>query len=337
MTAGYDPFAAGPSAVGVRTIEARDQVRGRDLPCEIWYPAEGAGGTAAGEVCEATARGGPHPLVIFSHHSFGHRRKATFLAIHLASHGYVVAACDHSEVIAPELAGRSGETGAQRADWIVAVVGSRVPDVRFLLDHLLAGTTGIELDQDRVALAGHSFGGWTVLAVPEVEPRVRAVVALAPGGGGKPKPGILPLTLAFGWTREVAALYLAAEDDTPVPLDGVRELFGRAPAPKRMFVLRRADHQHFVDDVEGEHEALRAMSMPGEAAWIPAAMRPISELCSGQQAHDFTRGLTLAHLDAAMRGRDAARRFLGGDVRAALAARGVEAIAVDASLSLAGR
>jgi dienelactone hydrolase len=95
----------------------------------------------------------------------------------------VVAACDHSEVIAPELAGRGGETGAQRADRIAAVVGSRVPDVRFLLDHLLAGTTGIELDQDRVALAGHSLGGWTVLAVPEVEPRVRAVVALAPGGG----------------------------------------------------------------------------------------------------------------------------------------------------------
>lgn len=337
MTAGYDPFAAGPSAVGVRTIEAQDQVRGRDFPCEIWYPAEGAGGTAAGEVREATARGGPHPLVIFSHHSFGHRRKATFLAIHLASHGYVVAAPDHSEVIAPELAGRLGETGAQRADRIGAIVGSRVPDVRFLLDHLLAGTTSIEFDRDRVALAGHSFGGWTVLAVPEVEPRVRAVVALAPGGGGKPKPGILPLTLAFRWNREVPALYLAAEDDTPVPLDGVRELFARAPAPKRMFVLRRADHQHFLDDVEGEHEALRAMSMPGEAAWIPAAMRPISELCSGQQAHGFTRGLTLAHLDAAMRGRDAARRFLGGDVRAALAARGVEAIAVDASLGLAGR
>ena len=87
-----------------------------------------------------------------------------------------------------------------------------------------------------MALAGHSLGGWTVLAVPEVDPRARS--------------------------REVPAPYLAAEDDTPVPLDGVRELFGRASAPKRMFVLRRADHQHFVDDVEGEHEALRAMSMP---------------------------------------------------------------------------
>lgn len=123
------------------------------------------------------------------------------------------------------------------------------------------------------------------------------------------------------------ALYLAAEDDVPVPLDGLFELFGRAPAPKRMFVLRRADHQHFVDDVEGEHEALRAMSLPGDAAWIPAAMRPASELCSGEQAHTFTRGLALAHLDAALGRSGAAARFLAGDAEAALAARGVDAFA----------
>ena len=81
------------------------------------------------------------------------------------------------------------------------------------------------------------------------------------------------------------------------------------------------------DDVEGEHEALRAMSLPGEAAWIPAAMRPIAELASGEQAHVFVRGLTLAHLDATLRGLDAARGFLDGDVEAELAKRGVEAIA----------
>lgn len=120
-------------------------------------------------------------------------------------------------------------------------------------------------------------------------------------------------------------LYLAAEDDVPIPLDGVRELFDRTPAPRRMFVLRRADHQHFLDDVEGEHEALRAMTLPGEAAWIPAAMRPMSELCPGSQAHDFVRGLTLAHLDATLRESDAAWRFLAAGADSALAARGVDA------------
>lgn len=114
---------------------------------------------------------------------------------------------------------------------------------------------------------------------------------------------------------------------TLIPLANAYELFARTPASKRLFILRRADHQHFLDDVEGEHEAIRAMSLPGEAAWIPAAMQPIAELCSGEQAHLFVRGLTLAHLDGTLRQLGAARRFLAGDVEAELAARGVEAVA----------
>jgi len=85
----------------------------------------------------------------------------------------------------------------------------------------------------------------------------------------------LPLSLTFEWGRDVPVLYLAAQDDTPIPLAGIDELFGRTQASKRMFVLCRADHQHFLDDVEGQHEALRAMSLPGDAGWIPAAMQPM--------------------------------------------------------------
>ena len=99
------------------------------------------------------------------------------------------------------------------------------------------------------------------------------------------------------------------------------------PGSKRMFVLRRADHQHFVDDVEAEHEALRAMTIPGEAAWMPAAMRPIDEMATGEQAHCFVRGLTLAHLDATVRGLKHADQFLDSRALAELATRGVEAVA----------
>jgi dienelactone hydrolase len=309
----YDPFASGRFPVGVRTMEAADRVRGRVFPYEMWYPAQ------AGEA---------HPLIVYSHSSGGHRRSATFLATHLASHGYIVAAMDHSEVVAAELARREGETDTDRAARIDAVIASRVPDIRFLLDHLLGGAgTDMTLDAARIGLVGHSFGGWTVLATAEVEPRVRAVVAMVPGGSSRPRPGILPLTLTFAWDRDVPTMYLAAEHDTMIPLASVYELFDRTPASKRLFILRRADHQHFVDDVEGEHEALRAMSLPGEAAWIPAAMRPMAELASGEQAHIFVRGLTLAHLDATLRQSEAAQRFLDGDVEAELTARGVEAIA----------
>ncbi len=316
----YDPFARGPFPVGVRTIHALDPARDRLFPVEIWYPATGS---------DALAHPGPHPLVIYSHSVAAHRRSATFLTTHLASHGYAVAALDHSEVVAPELHPRDGETRKERAARIDEVISSRVPDIRFLVDHLLdlASEVPIGVDAERLGLVGHSLGGWTVLATPEVEPRVRAVVALAPGGSTNPLPGILPLDLTFGWRRRVPALYLAAEDDTPVPPAQVHDVFDRAPEPKRMLVLRRADHQHFQDDVEATHEAVRAMSFDGEGAWIPRAMRPMAELCPGEHAHLFVRGLTLSHLDATLREDEAADRFLAGDLECELAVRGVEVLA----------
>ena len=332
----YDPFVPGPFAVGVRTAEIPDRGRGRVFPCEIWYPAASpppasppAGGRA--EERDAPAQLGDHPLVIFSHFAGGGRRTATYLTTHLASHGYAIAAMDHSEVVTPELGPRPGESAAGRARRIDAVIASRVPDVCLLVSALtgprpVAGLDGIGLDPERVAVAGHSFGGWTALAVPQSAPGVRAVVALAPGGSSRPVPGVLPLTLAFGWDRVVPLLILAGDRDVPVPVDGVQEIFGRAPEPKRMFVLRRADHQHFADDVEGSHEALRAMTLPGEAAWMTAAMLPISQLCPGEHGHTFARGLSLAHLDAVLRGNDAAERFLADGAESALAARGVEAV-----------
>jgi dienelactone hydrolase len=306
----YDPFEPGQHEVRTRAAEAADASRNRLFPCVIWQP-DGINARA------------PFPLIVFSHSSGGDRRSASFLCSHLASHGYVVAAMDHSELVAAELAPAADESAEQRKARVDAVVASRVPDVRFLIDHMLGA--GLDLDQDKIGLVGHSFGGWTVLAVPETDARVGSVVAMGPGGSSHPRPGILPLSLTFAWGREVPVLYLAAEDDVPIPLDGVRELFDRTPGARRMFVLRRADHQHFIDDVEGEHEALRAMTLPGDAAWIPAAMRPMSELCPAAQAHDFVRGLTLAHLDATLRGSDAAQRFLAAGADAALAARGVDA------------
>ena len=104
------------------------------------------------------------------------------------------------------------------------------------------------------------------------------------------------------------------------------EIFERIPAAKRMVILRRADHMHFMDNVEQLHEAVRT-SPP----WIPELdylqkeMRPIAELCTGEQSHLFVRGLTLAHFDAVLKQNDEARRFLTGNIQAELASHGVEA------------
>src|ERR1051325_6416405 len=295
----YDPFLRGRFPVGARTIQALDQERNRRFPCEIWYPAAAqfAGQDIAPETQDAftvalsntsrqqlasrdaDAEPGTYPLIIFSHSSGGDRRSATFLCTHLSSHGYVVAALDHSERVAPELTRQANETDEQKATRGAAMIASRVPDIRFLLDHLLNDATWestINLDPARIGLVGHSFGGWTVLAAPDVEPRIRAIVALAPGGASKRKPGILPATLAFDWGCNIPTLYLVAEDDISLPLAGMLELYERTPATKQMVILRRADHLHFMDNVEQLHESVRAMTLPGELAWIPQEMRPIA-------------------------------------------------------------
>jgi len=310
----YDPFAAGPYAVATRAIEAHDAARNRTFAIELWHPAQPATNEA-------------RPLVLYSHPSGGNRRSAGFLTTHLASHGYVVAALDHSETFAAELAPKPNETPEQKHARAQSWIANRVPDLRFLLDAILNDaslTSELAIDARRVGLAGHSFGGWTVLQTVEEDPRVRAVVAMAPGGNSNPKPGILAVTLNFDWRRDVPTLYLAGDSDTSIPLEGAVELLERTPSAKRLAVLRGADHLHFMDDVEQKHEAVRTMTFPLELAWIPQQMRPIAELCDGETAHVFTRGLALAHFDAALRERPEAQRFWSGDVDAELAARGID-------------
>jgi predicted dienelactone hydrolase len=342
--ASYDPFVRGRFPVGVRTTQTRDTARNRSFSCEIWYPAAAqhagqdlaletqdtfAAPMQAGERSQAAVRDaqtyrGTFPLIVFSHSSGGHRRNATFLCTHLSSRGYCVAALDHSEVVASEFARREGETEEQKAARWDAVIASRVPDARFLIDSVLNNSGGLSLDAARIGIVGHSFGGWTALATPDDEPRIRAVVALAPGGASRPRPGILPAKLAFHWGRDVPTLFLVAENDVCLPLDGMREIFARTPASKQMVILRRADHMHFLDHVEEMHEMLRGMPMPPELKYLAEEMRPIGELCSGDQANRFVRGLTLAHMDAALRGSAGAREFLSGDIAGEMAARGVE-------------
>ena len=345
-TDSYDPFVRGSLSVGVRTIQAFDAARSRLFPCEVWYPAAAChsgqditpatqdlfttAGTARRQAAarNAAVRTGVYPLIVFSHHSGGDRRAATFLCTHLSSHGYVVAALDHSELVAPELARKDGETVAQKTARAQAWIANRVPDLCFLVDFLLDSGSfdaEIRLDATRIGIVGHSFGGWTALATPDVEQRIKAIVALAPGGNSRPRPGILPAELHFAWQREISTLFLVAENDTPLPLAGMYELFERTPSAKKlMVVLRRADHCHFLDDVEQQHEALRAMPIAAELGWLEE-MLPIAKLCSGPQAHLFVRGLTLCQMDAILKQDEKARQFLAGDLETELAVRQVEA------------
>jgi predicted dienelactone hydrolase len=343
MTTRYDPFARGSYPVGVRTRELCDDARdGRVLPMEIWYPASddvtgrdqdratcdhyeirpGVRGGWQLAVRDAPARAGTFPFLAFSHGYGGHRRQSTFLCTHLASHGYVVAAVDHTgntvnDLLRVALDPDRGRAAARRG----SAVADRPADLVFVLDSLATGAlTGTDVaDPQRAGLIGHSFGGWTALAVTGRDPRVAVTCALAPAGGHSET---LFRELDFAWARPVPTLVIAAELDSILPLESVRKIYDHLAAPKRGAVLRRADHLHFCDAVGRLHEMYRAM--PAQAD-IPRhkPMLPMAELCPGKHGYAIAQSLCLAHLDAHLRHQATAVDFLADRWQAELLARGV--------------
>lgn len=355
----YDPFARGPFPVGVRTADLTDAARQRLLPTEIWYPATDA--YAGQDVAESTrdtyellpgfppvwqeavrdaaARPGSHPLIAFSHGFGGHRRQTTFLCTHLASHGYVVAAPDHTgntifDIIQAVMALQSGAELPDPTTTVKEFIAARPADIRFMIDRILDGSAGglaANVNTGGIGMTGHSFGGWTTLAVIGSDPRIRAALPLAPAGGSSPLPAeLLKQSLTFEWGRDVPTLFLVAERDSLLPLPGMHELFEKTRGTKKMVVLKNADHMHFCDRVEEVHELFRMMPPPGDFERIAKTVPPITELCPGKHAYAFVRGLGLAHMDAHLKADEAAARFLGGDIAAALAARGISVRVVSA-------
>ena len=338
----------------MRTAHLLDGTRGgRRLAVELWYPAAdahagqdltdgardtyrlipGFPATPQDAVRDAAPRTGRFPLVAFSHGYSGHRRQSTFFCTHLASHGYVVVSADHAgntvlDALQAFLGGKRPDPRVQLEQFVEI----RPADVMFVLDQVLAGAldgVGDLVDAGRIGMTGHSFGGWTTLAVTARDRRVRAALPLAPAGGAAPVGAdVLGRALDFGWGRDVPTLFLVAEYDSILPLPGMHELHGRTQASKRMVILKDADHLHFCDNVEQVHEMFRTMPTDPLFATVAKQIKPIGELCPGAHAHDFIRGLGLAHLDAVLKGDETAARLLAGDVAGVLAARGVRVEAV---------
>jgi predicted dienelactone hydrolase len=171
------PFAdAGPHAVGMRELPVPGEP---PLRTYLWYPARqdsppGAmsyaygmkvfGGDSPVALASYAGRArrdappdlalGPYPVVILSPGFAIGATSYAWLAEHLASHGLVVVAIEHAEALDP--------SGLWRAT--VARPGA----IGAVLDHVQeqarTGTFAGLADMQRVAVVGHSYGGYTALA-----------------------------------------------------------------------------------------------------------------------------------------------------------------------------
>ena len=344
----YDPISRGPHPVGVRTCSL--ERAGRTLPVELWYPAadEHAGLDMDPErrdsyevilgfppawqeaVRDARPRQGRRPLILFSHGYGGHRRQSTFLCTHLASHGYVVAAVDHTgntviDVAQAILQMLSGGARIDPAAILDEFITHRPDDVRYMLDQVLAGTGGVAelIDAERIGMAGHSFGGWTTLVVTSRDRRIRAALPLAPAGGETHlQAEALARHVEVDFGRPVPTTYIAADLDSLLPLDGIRALYRRTTGPARLVVLESSDHMHFMDRIAESHELFRSMPQDELFAGVPARMKPMTELMPEAQAFEAVRSIGLAHFDAVLK-EDAAAAAWMAELDARLRTRGV--------------
>jgi predicted dienelactone hydrolase len=332
-------FAApGPQAVGIRTLTVVDATRptppNRGLPgaatrtlvTEVWYPA-----LAPGRDTPLDARGAPHPLVIHAHALLDSRTGEYYLAAHLASHGYVVAAPDFP-------LSRAGAPGGPTLDDVAAQPG----DLRAVLDHLLVlaaeptSPLAGAVDAERVGLSGLSLGATTALLATYHaglrDPRVRAVAAMAP-------PFSCALGRRFFRIAAVPLLLLQGTNDLLVPAgENSRRAFARARGPRTLVLVRDGSHLGFIGFANGldpsrHYDALGCSGLLAVAGPTPTLPLPggphtgiaadLGRVCTppcrrsapgpalvAARQHELARLATTAFLDAHLGGDEGAACFL---------------------------
>ena len=252
---------------------------GLSLPTQLWYPSQTndsspysyddwfQGYAVDGEPDCAE----PRPVVVFSHGNTGLRYQSIFLTEHLATHGYVVAAPDHV-----------GNTFFDDDDATLEELLVRRPlDVAAVFDALLAEPSldGCVDADAGYAVIGHSFGGYTTLAVagaiidwdaagaycdgleddPWLCEEVQAWVAAGGGvvDGSDPRvwaavpqaPAGYEVLLAGLGLIDVPLMMMGGELDTLTTMDEeVRPLYGGLETtPRHLGELAGADHFDFSD------------------------------------------------------------------------------------------
>ena len=269
--------ATGTFDVGVRAVTLDDQARGRTLPTLLFYPAAPPTAPAAGLTIDllagaahradyvrlldaapagcptralsqaaegAEVAAGRFPLVVMSHcHECTAFSKAT-IAIRLASHGFVVAAVEHTgNTLWNQLAGDGLGLDA-------TTLALRAADVRFGLDELARAGSPVPasiqaaIDPEHVGVVGHSFGAVTAGVVVQDDPRVDAAFALA----APMENPLLPGVTVAGIDRPLAFL-VAVEDNSITELGNqfIRNNFDGAGGPAWKIELADAGHWSVSD------------------------------------------------------------------------------------------
>ncbi len=200
-------------SVGFQVLDIGYQKGGQEqtLTVAVWYPTEAKpkvhnyGGPTSGKVAlnaKPDPARGPYPLLVFSHGYGGSGLGSVFFTEALAARGWIVACPDHNDAHSAVRirTGQQGDLdlgGLLRYLKEIAASGPadrvrylyRLDEMQLVLGYMLESEAfGPLIDKGKVAVGGHSFGGFTALglcgAIPQRhDPRIKAVLLFSTGAG----------------------------------------------------------------------------------------------------------------------------------------------------------
>lgn len=155
-------LSIGKRHVGFQDLSLYDDNRKREVKVGIWYPTlfdttkflynDIFYGQVAFNALIIKDR---FPLILFSHGSEGHRFNQHYLAEFMASHGFICASIEHD-----------GDNVLDNSmSKLLDNLWHRPLDVKFALNSLLSHEFKNNIKLDSIGFAGHSFGGYTGLAL----------------------------------------------------------------------------------------------------------------------------------------------------------------------------
>jgi len=233
------PYGAGFRDVRLVKPSANDPSQERVLDAVVWYPTTpGASpievGSRAVRDAPVDLSGGPYPVLLFSHGSCGFERQSLFLTPWLATQGFIVVATPHPGNTLFEFP--DCRTGSAQA----ASAVERPRDIIFALDYILAADRDASspffgaIDESRLGMSGHSFGGLTTYLTTALDDRFTVALPMAAATGPNS-------------VLHIPSLTMYGEVDSVVNNPGIFAAYERSDGPKRLVGIEDAGHYAFSD------------------------------------------------------------------------------------------